>query len=293
MNNKLIYHYTDITAIKSILTSGKLWMTSHEYLNDTQEFKDGYDRLMKSVDECLIKNNHSLSDTTKVAITEAKALLDNTMVLSTSFSKRGDLLSQWRSYCPSEGGFAIGFDKSTFEVPYKVTESYTKLYDCIYDNVEKDRMAKLFGETSIVEHNQRNHFEIHKRTTFEGFIYHWLLLVISAKNKHFIEEDEVRFTTYIHKHLVEVDISQMDNGTILGNYPEGLNLYSKKELSFKEKSNILIPYHEYEIDLSGIKEIIIGPNPNMSLVKDSIEFFIKNLKLEIEVKCSEIPYRTV
>lgn len=45
-------------------------------------------------------------------------------------------------------------------------------------------------------------------------LYHWLLFVISAKNEHFKEEQEVRLATYIHKELETIDIISMSNGPI-------------------------------------------------------------------------------
>ncbi|KAB7881208.1 hypothetical protein GA417_14275 [Poseidonibacter ostreae] len=88
MENKakdLIYHYTDITALKSILTTDKLWMTSHRFLNDAQEFEEGYAILKKSIDECLTQNDAQLKQSTKNVVNEMLGLLKNTIVLFKSW----------------------------------------------------------------------------------------------------------------------------------------------------------------------------------------------------------------
>ncbi len=291
MQEEFIYHYTDINALKSILTNQKLWMTSHEFLNDTEEFDDGFNRLNTVLTSTLAEP--SLTDATKDALNHMLELLNNTLVLSTSFSRNGDLLSQWRSYTPSEGGFSIGFKRDSLEVPYKSDESYIKIYDCEYTDKEKNRLADLFGRKVILDHNRLKHFDTNLRQTFESTIYYFLMLIMSSKNENFAEEQEVRHTTYIHKDLIEVDIEKMSHAKhALAYYPNGNKLYSKKNIKFRSKSNLLIPYVEQSFDITSIKEIIIGPTSDVEITKKSLEFFIKNLGLEIEVKSSSIPYRT-
>jgi hypothetical protein len=54
------------------------------------------------------------------------------MTYVASFSECGNLLSQWRAYCPS-GGFSIGFDYSKLETIAKAYEgSFGELVKCIY-----------------------------------------------------------------------------------------------------------------------------------------------------------------
>jgi len=287
----LIYHYTDINALKSILTNEKLWMTSHEFLNDTEEFQDGFNRLQISLNKTL--QNPQLTETTRQALNDMLKLLTNTIVLSTSFSKNGDLLSQWRSYTPIEGGFAIGFDRTLLNIQYQDDESYINFFDCIYDKDEKQRLSELFGETTLLELNRLKKFDNNLRTSFDHMMYHLLLFIISSKNNNFSEEKEIRLATYIHKDLVEIDIENMSHSNASTvQYENGRKLYSKKELLFRSKSNLLIPYIEQVIDLKSIKEIIVGPTTNKDTVIKSLEFFIKSLDLNIEIKSSNIPYRT-
>ncbi len=290
--NELIYHYTDINALKSILLNNKLWMTSHEFLNDTEEFIDGFNLLKRSVDKSLKNNN--LSKKAILTIEQLMDYLTNTIILSSSFSKNGDLLSQWRSYCPIEGGFSIGFDKNIFNHgTRKGHEVSLKLYDCIYDESEKRRLAILFGETTIQQLDERSRFDKTLQSTFHDLFMHYIMLIISSKNIHFKEEEEIKYATYIHRELIDVDIKNMDMGNILRDWNEPFKIYDKKELSFRTKSNLLIPYLEQPFDILGIKEIIIGPTSNYEMSKKSLEFFLKNLNLNIEIKKSSVPYRNL
>ena len=253
--SNIIYHYTDINALKNILTSGEIWMTSHKFLNDTEEFKDGFSRLKKSVDDCMLKYESRLNDDTKKSVVEMMSLLENTIILSTSFSKHGDLLSQWRSYCPSEGGFAIGFDAEYLGKLENHNEFSPRLFECLYDEKEKNRLAKLFGEDSILAHDRLEHFSKDKRLHFQSTIYYWLKFVIESKNIHFKEEDEVRFATYIQDDLNEVDIKSMSHSNYsAAYYPNGIKVFQNRPLAFRTKANILVPYFEYEFDKKAIKE---------------------------------------
>ena len=182
---ELIYHYTDINALKSILTTQKLWMTSHRFLNDTQEFEEGFGLLKKSIDTFMMQNKTHLKESTKNAVDEMLNLLENTIVLSVSFSKVGDLISQWRSYCPSVGGYAIGFDKSLLAPKYEASNSFTLLEECRYDKEEKERLANVFGKELLQGMDLRDRFLFSKRQSFYDTLYHWLLYVISVKNESF------------------------------------------------------------------------------------------------------------
>jgi hypothetical protein len=269
-------------------------MTSHKFLNDTEEFKDGYNRLTQSINDCLKKNDKTLSDATKETVKELLILLDNTLVLSTSFSKNSDLLSQWRSYCPIEGGFSIGFEKKALDKLENHNEFSPRVYDCVYDENEKQRLAKTFGEDLILGYSQKGEFDNNKRTCFKTTIYYWLMFVIQSKNISFQEEQEVRLATFMHKEFDEIDIFNMSHHNYFyQNYDESFKIYKNKELSFRTKSNILIPYYERKFDVKSIKEIVIGPSTNQMLARESLEFFIKSLNLDIEIKNSKIPFRSL
>ena len=294
MNKELIYHYTDINALQSILSNNTLWMTSHQFLNDTEEFKDGYNRLEKSINECMIKYEKTLSPATKESIQELLVLLDNTLVLSTSFSKNSDLLSQWRSYCPIEGGFSIGFEKEAIGKLENHNEFSPRIYECVYDENEKQRLAKTFGEDLILGHSSMNNFDKDKRSSFKSTLYYWLMFVIQSKNINFKEEQEVRLATFMHKEFDEIDIFKMPHhNASTVSYCDSFKVYKNKKLSFRTKSNILIPYYEKDFDINSIKEITIGPSANQLLSKESLEFFIKSLNLNIEIKNSKIPFRSL
>ena len=66
-------------------------------------------------------------------------------------------------------------------------------------------------------------------------------------------------------------------------------------LSIRAAKHLLIPYGNYSLnDSEGsmpIKEIIIGPNPNVELNKHSLNILLSKNNINCDVKISKIPYR--
>ena len=80
------------------------------------------------------------------------------------------MLSQWRSYCPSVGGYAIGFDRSYFEKLKGNSEFSPRIFECVYDEIEKDRLARTFGEDLILGHYRIENFTKDKRSVFQNTV---------------------------------------------------------------------------------------------------------------------------
>lgn len=46
----MLFHYTDLNAVQSILVNSKLWLTDYNFLNDKEELKAGYELLMEALE---------------------------------------------------------------------------------------------------------------------------------------------------------------------------------------------------------------------------------------------------
>lgn len=85
-----LYHYTSISAAKSILSSNTIWLASHKTAND---FAEG----IMLLDRIFLKQKNKA---------EAKQLLLDNYFFA-SFTINGNQLSQWRAY----GDIAVGFNE--------------------------------------------------------------------------------------------------------------------------------------------------------------------------------------
>ncbi|MEB0294880.1 hypothetical protein, partial [Pseudomonas sp. 10S4] len=101
-----------------------------------------------------------------------------------------------------------------------------------------------------------------------GLAEYGRLLVEAAKfkNAHFGEEQEVRAVS-----------------------PEELN----SDVSFRAKSDYLVPYVKKKFDIKAIKAVHVGPTPNQEMSERSLEALLISLDLaDIPVVASHIPFRS-
>lgn len=257
-----LYHYTDATAIKSMLENGKIWLSDIRYLNDHNEYKDGESTIKTIFDQ----KGASLppADATKIAQN-----LDSTLSLSKSsytficsLSKGEDLLSQWRGYCPKSGGYALEFEiakHQDFGVP---------LHDCIYDTPTKTANAESLFELS-------KKVVLQKKGNKSKFFQTTWANIAKFKNSGFVEENESR--VLIFKKQNDPDVR------------------------FRTRESLIIPYIEIDLPFDFLKAIWVGPCQQPELATESLSRMIEYLalnpthpfhtKAKPVVKNSNITYR--
>jgi hypothetical protein len=107
--SRLLYHYTSLDAAVSIITSGRLWASDVRYLNDPTEQVYAHRLITEVIDE----ESRRLRGPAKKEIMRLPKLLSEALrsfeVFFTSFSEKGDLLSQWVGYTPSGRGLSLAF----------------------------------------------------------------------------------------------------------------------------------------------------------------------------------------
>lgn len=107
---ELLFHYTNSLGLRGILDSSMLWATHYRFLNDTSEvvysirvFEDLINERRANVQDAVISSflNVALGISNML-----DGMLDGYIAC---FCERDDLLSQWRTYAESGGGYALGF----------------------------------------------------------------------------------------------------------------------------------------------------------------------------------------
>ena len=105
-----LYHYTTQTGLIGIFSSNALWASKIHYLNDSTEFE----LALSLAKEVLFEKLETMPDDRE----KIKCLLDNIPIIQkvnvcvVSLSQKRDLLSQWRAYGGSSGGYSVGFKTS-------------------------------------------------------------------------------------------------------------------------------------------------------------------------------------
>jgi hypothetical protein len=134
----ILYHYTDQSGLLGILQSGTLWATKVQYMNDATEFGIsvtlGKGLLAKRLENL---QNGNEREALKGVISRLDAIV-YVNICTVSFCRDHDLLSQWRSYSGSGGGYAIGFSSSALSAA-----PGCRLGSCIYG---PDNQTQIINE---------------------------------------------------------------------------------------------------------------------------------------------------
>ena len=264
----MLFHYTSAEGLIGILKNKKMWATSHLHLNDSREFQIAAQMISEAI-------NSSQPERWKKYISELTA-----QALVVSFSEKGDLLSQWRGYCPSGQGYSLGFRPGNPLFTFNAPQKSFGLVKCEYKEKEQRRLCHILASSRPAIYSPDQPADQWRQFREQySWRYSSLLLNAALKDSGFKEEREWR---------------------LVSQYPEDL------PLSFRRGRYGLAPY--YELPLSPLEissepgtptgepmidEIIIGPSANSMAATDALKRALKKFDCEqTEIKLSKIPLRT-
>ncbi|MFA9399290.1 MAG: DUF2971 domain-containing protein [Clostridiaceae bacterium] len=221
----------------------------------------------------------------------------------TCFSRKGDLLSQWRAYGDDGRGVSIGFSSKLL---YKVDSRKNNIYieDVLYDKEEQFEniqlavanaliyMKNLFNYDAVRVSDDFNKYFIEEFDAFCEVICDELaILSCYMKNPAFKEEDEERifYVPAIYEGEPEL-IQEKFNKT------SSFNNYILKPINFYVRKDQIIGYSDLSFEKlikNGIiSEIIIGPSSRVK--EDDIYYLLTKFGYssnDISIKHSEASYR--
>jgi hypothetical protein len=195
---------------------------------------------------------------------------------ATSFTEDGDLLSQWRAYGSSGGGYAIGFDAAQLvDASFRHTQSNRILNRVIYDEqlqlqvlrATADRMLELFATV-----DPSSAAVTSARARLFAALGEIVGFVFSFKAPAWVEEQEWRAVR-----------------TVPGD--------ERDEVFFRPHGGIPVPYVTLAIgdDTDGklpIREIVVGPRADSETAARSIELLLsKHGYSGVEITTSSVPLR--
>ena len=275
--NTMLYHYTTPEGLLGILQEEEvnLHFTKFTALNDKMEgkvlqkrFLDIFERLyhdgkigkseLEKLEDCIRFDMGSFRYFINGKLVEFN--LEDTFVCS--FSKAQDSLPMWNYYVKngSYQGYNIGFKN-----PYICS----RLSDerLIYDVF---RLRPIIYSEKQLEEFLRKYVDTIDWTTedFQRCLMQILCNgVLEHKMECFSHEQEVRMNYTASKE-------------------------EKKEIKYKVKNGVLVPYLERLFDKATIQEITVGPLIEQDLaVKNLREFLEQRGYSDVDIKVSEIPIR--
>lgn len=268
--NKLLYHYTNSEGLYGITSSGSMWATKLQFLNDIKEFKHAVDVAKDELNSRMNKVGVSKDEIVAYQILYSRVeSMDGANSFISSFSEKPDLLSQWRAY-GGKGGYSIGFN---YEVLLKLAHNQSfRLLPCIYDlKKQKELINYLIDEIKNLFLTNPKHYSDfqEKQHLMNKFYSPFLLMASTMKHHSFHEEKEWR---------------------IIG----GPFKFDSLNAKWRPKENMLLPYYIFDLkqdEKYGINNIYVGPNNQRQLVIESTRSYIGSLKKGWNLNYSDSPYR--
>lgn len=268
-----LYHYTSAAGLLGIVESKSLWASGIQYLNDTTEYKHAASIVQDLLRRRLENERGPWNDLYRLLLRGDSIYLDNTVFVG-SLSEAKDRLSQWRAYCATGGGFSIGFDREVVE--RQATKQDFCLLKCEYDPVKQRAICDELisdgcraAEEAVARYFQSPPPHEESKETIQTIgLWHRLIescmrIAPALKNPSFEEEREWR--------LVRGPFDDPDC-----------------EVRFRTGKYAVIPYREFALaDVDSpleIEEIVIGPNPDPTQARKSVEYLLKTRN----VRCKNI-----
>ncbi len=269
-----IYHYTSIQNLSNIIESRQIWLSNVEYLNDNMECRVGIDEILDIVSKKVGKGVF-----TEVLREQfLKKILPK--IFSASFSRKGDLLGQWRAYCPKDSGVALGFDEKSLFPDVKMAAHM--ISECVYGDHSgfvESKIKPTIDSVDFSVFDEMKNFTTYNEDDVDRLadkvvlVAHDMTAILAAalpqlKHGSFSDEREVRVIQY------EED---------------------KDKIHYRTSGEIFIPFIKKEFLcedglICSLTDIVVGPGKNQLRNSRSIAGYMKSKGYEnIRITISECP----
>lgn len=276
-----LFHYATLANMKSIIEGKELWASDIRYMSDASEL-DNAAQLIESVSTNLSRDGliQDAEVLDQFAVWSGQRFKHGHALFAACFSEVGNLLSQWRGYCPAGNGYSLGFEPDELAKAAKA-QSFS-LVQCIYDRASQRKLleevvaavvkhARAVGEASTTERHPDNRFY----PAFEAMESDLLKVAAVLKHGAFHEEREWR--------VVSEDVSRVD----------------LSEIRHRPGTSMLIPYVTFKLPTAPngkllLPRVFVGPTPHSNLAFNSLSGFLSS-RVDPpgrEIWAADIPYRT-
>jgi len=293
----IVYHYTSIEAMMSIVSSKNIWATSISYLNDVSErkmFIDAVEARRPDFDSAMPALDPDVDHDYDESFASALGPLDFSLGIEdkqfvASFSSEADSLMHWRSYCPHGNGVSIGFRTESLKLAKSPHQAENTLFGLPPTKFQKVQYINP-SDTSLIDAEIAAAYQTAQRAIEDD---DGPTMTAAALFDSYIADVA---SLYKHKSFM----AESEHRLLLGSIYFNMNL-----LRFRPTRSTLIPYVELAIPSSpipnpmklrlnewdAIAEIVVGPTTNMDLSVQSIRAFFASKELGVSVRPSDVPYR--
>jgi hypothetical protein len=267
-----VYHYCGQATALAMLESGCVWLNNQRGMNDPQDTAWAIPHIRMHLNRRVDLNKLETPEATRVREFWSAFSINTPDVYVASFSKYGDVLSQWRAYAEDGAGFALGFDPLAFgvhqiQVPRLsvVPERTVGMAKVLYDDTKLEEMFSPFFDALVAG-----------QVPIDSAVILIRGLMMSFKNPAYREESEWRII-----YSPTVGESPDHKLRIFGKCPE---------MFFRATKYGVFPYFKLPFTVPAIKEVVLGPKNRTPLEVVKL-WLLKHGHTGAEVKKSSASYR--
>lgn len=278
-DDEILYHYCSPQSFLAICTTKKLRFSDLYAMNDWTEMHWGLEIWKQGTNELLNIIGKELIRDIETTIHESRL---GCLALASCFSRKGDVLSQWRAYAQNGMGFSVGFKaKDLIKLPVRpLVVEYEQAKQV--QEVKATALAIHEVEASESERRAQDFVRVCSTLSFD---------LAALKNPAFSEEQEVRLVHLLTFHFGSANsrLRLVDpGGTKSGGTAE------PQSVQFHLSGETPVAHIDLDFTNGGeaapIHEVIIGPRNRSSPL--AISIFLETLEISgVRVSRSDVPFR--
>lgn len=292
----ILYHYTSAAGLIGMLKNRKIWATSIRHLSDASEFVYTLslaDSSSQNVLNPYFSFDRYLIDS--LSVVHESDLVPPALCYVASFSEHGNLLSQWRTYCPSGAGFSLGFSRDELAEAAGAKKNSNdepwRLSRCFYDRDGQVEILSSFlsearAELDLLPGDEKNTHLEHMRNSPELLEPepHW----VKAVTQKYVRNVEI-----VAPSFKDVAFEEEAEWRVVSPLTP---IQSYQDEKYRAGRYCPIPYADFELPADGeqlrLERIIVGPTENPYLAAMTVERMCRKYGVSIgQVDTSDIPFR--
>lgn len=277
------YYYCSLSTFLNIVKHRQIYLSDPLKMNDSLEIQwyldklDEQERSVKPSRSILnMLNYYSTIEFTYDDLIRALNIYGQCNAYICCFSKKSDILSQWRAYAGDGQGLSIGFNLEKLNKEYNLMVCEVLYNDDITYGRLEDQLENFAREMSEVIKCKKITDEEEK---IKILLHEFIPLLLQCKNPAFEEEQEVRLI-----YCDDMKFEAMVDDAI-GRKP----ILLEHDFRITGNNNIT-EFVKLDFDPDAIEHICIGPKCSMSI--NDVKRMVKTLLgSDIEVSKSKSSYR--
>jgi len=265
-----LYHYTSVRGVEGILSRKEVWASLLHFMNDSREWLYALDLVEKSLLKKLTFRPDRYWLPFIADLSKSLSQIEGLHICVFSLTAMPNQLSQWRGYCPADGGYNLSFQPQLLQ-QHLARHKFT-LRKCIYDGNEQQLVIdRIVNDVLAAVGTLGNDSEIQKASNLALARFTEKLAAVAPIWKHpdFSEEEEWRAFSHVRS--------------------------DDPRMGYHIKGSVAVPHCVLDLQTPTlpfpIGEVTVGPNTHQNLAMRGICALADSAGVSVTATNSSIPLR--